>query len=65
MQLLGALCTHLSWTIVIITVSKPSKTKSGIVVKPPRFHSSKDTVPSESKSISLSMSRRPASRSDR
>lgn len=31
-----------------LTVSKPSKTKSGIVVNPPRFHSCRDTFPSES-----------------
>ncbi len=31
-----------------LTVSSPSSTRSGIVVIPPRFHSSSETVPSES-----------------
>lgn len=31
-----------------LTVSRPSKTSSGMVVRPPLFHSSSDTVPSES-----------------
>jgi len=31
-----------------LTVSRPSRTRRGIVVSPPRFHSSKETVPSES-----------------
>jgi len=31
-----------------LTVSNPRSTSNGIVVRPPRFHSSSDTLPSES-----------------
>ena len=34
--------------ISLFTVSKPRSTRRGMVVIPPRFHSSKETVPSES-----------------
>ena len=42
--------------IIILTVSKPSRTLRGIVVSPPLIHSSKDICPSASSSSSTNMS---------
>ena len=62
-QLQLKLDTALVWKDTVapvrdLTVSKPRRTRRGIVVRPPFFHSSRETMPSESKSISDIICRR-------